>query len=129
MFHCLELTSGKGNLISFFQACSMNDQTQFTCLGFGLSFAIITQTCKLILNVYFSCEFCLLVFLLLFGFPNGSFLFWSGCVFLITLGKFTLACVFPMKAKTNPKTLKHGRSWDLGIITAINWGLAALDRK
>lgn len=73
MFHCLELTSGKGNLISFFQACSMNDQTQFTCLGFGLSFAIITQTCKLILNVYFSCEFCLLVFCFYLGFPMAPF--------------------------------------------------------
>lgn len=85
------------------------------------------------LQIDFECLLFLWVlsvgFLLLFGFPNGSFLFWSGCVFLITLGKFTLACVFPMKAKTNPKTLKHGRSWDLGIITAINWGLAALDRK
>lgn len=47
-------------------------------------------------------------------------------MFLITLGKFTLACVFPMKAKTNPKTLKRGRSWDY---IAINWGLAALDQK
>lgn len=73
MFHCLELTSGKGNLISFFQACSMNDQTQFTCLGFRLSFAIITQTCKLILNVYFSCEFCLLVFCFYLGFPMAPF--------------------------------------------------------
>lgn len=47
-----------------------------------------------------------------FAFIWVSFLFWSGCVFLITLGKFTLACVFRMKAKTNPKTLKHGWSWD-----------------
>lgn len=109
MFHCLELTSGKGNLISFFQACSMNDQTQFTCLGFGLSFAIITQTCKLILNVYFSCEFCLLVFCFYLGFPMAPFYSEVVVCSWSPWASLHLRVSFQWRPK---RTLKLGRSWD-----------------